>query len=323
MSTHSGHLNVNESILILCVVWIVRLEGGMRLRPQSLLVLILIGSGTGAGCTPSSKTETETNSRLVRHLIAETDARNFSAYDELLSSEMTQHSPGGLDLDRAEFEAAEREFAEAFPDASRKVDLLLSQGDKVMIRETFRGTHSGAFQDIPATGSSVEFTANAIYRIENGKIAESWVEGDFGNFVASLRRDSPRDNAHVADAASEVEARFKAWSDAEVQGDIEAVKAFYADDVVVQPANAPPVYGKAAAIEVVEELLQTPLAVMQPQSARVVVSRCGDLAAIFGDLKVVYANPDGEQEVPTKFAAVWRKDATGWHVVLNSWSTNE
>lgn len=299
----------------------------MRLPPQSLLVSILMVFGVGAGCTPSSQLETEANSRLVLQFIAATDAKNFSAYDEVLSPEMIQHSPGGLDLDRDQIEAAEREFAEAFPDASRTVDFLLADPDRVMIRETFRGTHRGEFQGIPATGSPVELTANIVYRISDGKVAESWVELDLPGLTSSLEQagsrnfDVPGAGQSTANARAEVEERFKAWADTEVDGDVEAWLQFLAEDVVLQPNNHPPVHGKASAREFFADFFQTPVSVMEPQNTQVVVSESGDVAANFGDLRVMFENSD--QELTMKSAVVWRKQGADWKVVLNSWSTNE
>jgi predicted ester cyclase len=42
-------------------------------------------------------------------------------------------------------------------------------------------THQGNYMDIPPTGNRIEFTGMSVYRIEEGKIAESWtVEDQFG-----------------------------------------------------------------------------------------------------------------------------------------------
>jgi hypothetical protein len=70
------------------------------MRAQSGLSrsLILIFLGVSVGCTPSSEFDTESNIQLVKRFITETDAQNFSAYAELLSPDMIQHSPGGVDL---------------------------------------------------------------------------------------------------------------------------------------------------------------------------------------------------------------------------------
>ena len=54
----------------------------------------------------------------------------------------------------------------------------LAEGDKVVQRWTFRGIHRGAFQGIPSTGRQVTLTGISIWRVDGGKIVESWHELD-------------------------------------------------------------------------------------------------------------------------------------------------
>jgi predicted ester cyclase len=51
---------------------------------------------------------------------------------------------------------------------------LLADGDKVIGRWTFNGTHKGRFFNIPPSGKKVTYPIIAIYRIADGKIAEDW-----------------------------------------------------------------------------------------------------------------------------------------------------
>ena len=69
----------------------------------------------------------------------------------------TYHWPGEADI----FEAIE--FA-------RKVYKVDAE------RMTLRGTHLGEFMGVAPTGKPVSWTAIAIYRLEEGRIAECWVE---------------------------------------------------------------------------------------------------------------------------------------------------
>lgn len=62
----------------------------------------------------------------------------------------------------------------AFPDAQWTIEDLLEDGDKVVGRWTFRGTHKGPFLNVPPSGREVSYPIIGIYRIENGRIAEDW-----------------------------------------------------------------------------------------------------------------------------------------------------
>lgn len=54
----------------------------------------------------------------------------------------------------------------------------IATDDKVVIRWTFRGTHTGAGAGVSATGKEVVATGINIFRLADGKIAELWVESD-------------------------------------------------------------------------------------------------------------------------------------------------
>jgi steroid delta-isomerase-like uncharacterized protein len=62
----------------------------------------------------------------------------------------------------------------AFPDLHQTTDAIFAEGDKVVVRWTGRGTHRGDLMGIPASGNSVKFSGVTIYRIADGRIAESW-----------------------------------------------------------------------------------------------------------------------------------------------------
>ena len=66
----------------------------------------------------------------------------------------------------------------AFPDLQFTLDDLLADRDRVVARFTARGTQTGVFQDIPATGSAATVSGIAIYRLAGGEIVEQWLEYD-------------------------------------------------------------------------------------------------------------------------------------------------
>ena len=95
---------------------------------------------------------------------------------------------GATKMDRNELERLERQFSVAFPDTHHTVDDLIAEGDLVVLRTTARATHRGRFEGIDPTNRSVEFTGLVVYRIQDGKIAESWGEIDFLRLIRELRR---------------------------------------------------------------------------------------------------------------------------------------
>lgn len=52
---------------------------------------------------------------------------------------------------------------------------MLAEGDKVVVRVTFRGTHQSPFMGIPPTGKQVTATGVELARLAGGKIVqEGW-----------------------------------------------------------------------------------------------------------------------------------------------------
>ena len=82
--------------------------------------------------------------------------------------------PPGLDGVRENL----RRTIGTFPDFAIAIDDTVAEGDKVVVRLTFSGTHEGGFYGMPATGKSFTISAIAIARLADGKIAEWWQIGD-------------------------------------------------------------------------------------------------------------------------------------------------
>jgi steroid delta-isomerase-like uncharacterized protein len=62
-----------------------------------------------------------------------------------------------------------------FPDLHFTIEQIFAEGDRVVTHSRMRGTHTGAWQGIAATGRAVSLPMIVIQRISDGKIAEDWV----------------------------------------------------------------------------------------------------------------------------------------------------
>jgi predicted ester cyclase len=72
-------------------------------------------------------------------------------------------------------------FRRGFPDVISTIEDIIAEGDKVVARWRSRATHRGEYMGTAASGKEVQFTGISIYRIEGGKIAQSWsVEDEYG-----------------------------------------------------------------------------------------------------------------------------------------------
>jgi steroid delta-isomerase-like uncharacterized protein len=78
------------------------------------------------------------------------------------------------------------DYRVAFPDLNTTLEDVLVDGDRVAVRGTDRATHRGDFMGFPASGREVTTTWIEIFRMENGKAAEGWVESDYATLRSQL-----------------------------------------------------------------------------------------------------------------------------------------
>jgi steroid delta-isomerase-like uncharacterized protein len=118
----------------------------------------------------------EENKQVVRRLVQIVNSGNLDQLNDILASDYVRHDPNPLlkDVGRKEYKEAFTKLREAFPDAKWTLEEILADGDRVIGRWSFHGTHNGPFFNIPPSGKEVTYPILAIYRIEDGKIAEDW-----------------------------------------------------------------------------------------------------------------------------------------------------
>lgn len=120
---------------------------------------------------------TEQNKAVVRQVVEEIFNRgNISRADELLSPDFVEREelPPGIPRDREGVKQLTIMMRSAFPDFKATIDDIVAEGDKVVVRQTWSGTHKGEFMGIPPTGKSVSFGVIDIIRIAGGKFVEHW-----------------------------------------------------------------------------------------------------------------------------------------------------
>ncbi|MDQ3929917.1 MAG: ester cyclase [Chloroflexota bacterium] len=103
---------------------------------------------------------------------------NFDGASQLVAEDVIVHGFPGLQPGRANYRQVGQMFAGAFPDHQSIVEDQVAEGDRVVTRTTFRGTHMADLQGIPPTGKQIAFSSIMIDRFENGLIAERWVVFD-------------------------------------------------------------------------------------------------------------------------------------------------
>jgi steroid delta-isomerase-like uncharacterized protein len=130
---------------------------------------------------------TEANATAVRRWIDAYNDRDMEAEAAARTPDFVAHVPGAPGpLNSEAWVGFVSSFADAFPDLRLTVEDVVANEDRTAARVTFRGTHHGDFQGVPATGRSVTFTSIEFNRMADGKIAEHWVELDLLGLLQQL-----------------------------------------------------------------------------------------------------------------------------------------
>src|SRR3954469_6867813 len=130
----------------------------------------------------------QANAALVRDSF---DAFNAGKTENLLAvvaSDLVMHLAevpepiNGRDSWLEGFEMMKR----AFPDLEAEIEDVVASEDRVAVRVHFRGTHSGEFQGIPATGRTIHYISHEFYRVKDGLITEEWICSDMATLFRQL-----------------------------------------------------------------------------------------------------------------------------------------
>jgi len=125
----------------------------------------------------------EQNKAIVRGYLNDiVNNRNMAAFDRYLSEDVVFNEARGF---RKQHAARMQATFGAFPDFHLMIRDQIAEGDKVVTRVTFHGTHLGQFSGIAATGRHVTWAGMAMDRIADGKVVEMW---HFQNTAALLQQ---------------------------------------------------------------------------------------------------------------------------------------
>ena len=132
---------------------------------------------------------TEENKALIRRGTEILNRGNVTeistTLDELFVPDFVRHDPAGGFRSREDYKQFLFSLLAALP-GQFTIEDLIAEGDKVVLRYAFHGTHQGQWRGLPPTGKPVTFTGIFIYRILDGKVVEGWENADALGLVQQL-----------------------------------------------------------------------------------------------------------------------------------------
>jgi len=130
---------------------------------------------------------TEENKKIILHFYTEMDTQHWETVRRLLAPDAVIHVPGAPGpLDPDGFLHFGDLFYAAFPDGRHTFEEVVAEGNAVVTRGVFRGTHRGELQGMPATGKQVALSVTHVDHLINGIIAEHWGEGNMMSLMQQL-----------------------------------------------------------------------------------------------------------------------------------------
>jgi steroid delta-isomerase-like uncharacterized protein len=109
------------------------------------------------------------------------NAQDFDKIREFYAPNFVRHcqaTPDTVINNLESFINMAKEWWVSFPDAKQTIHMLAAEGDLVAFYVSFEGTQNGPMGAFPATGKKMSSDCFGFHRIENGKIAETWVTWD-------------------------------------------------------------------------------------------------------------------------------------------------
>jgi len=78
------------------------------------------------------------------------------------------------------------QFLLSFPDLEHTVEEMIADRDRVAVRFSVQGTHTGAWINFAPTGKSIQYTGVTWARIADGKITEHYTWWDKAGLIEQI-----------------------------------------------------------------------------------------------------------------------------------------
>ena len=100
-------------------------------------------------------------------------AGNLEVFEELLDED---YHIG--EMDRETHKQGTIAILDGLSDCGFEAHDIIAKGDKVVVRWTVHGTHTGTFYGVPPTGQVLTVSGINIWQLKDGKIVEEWASVD-------------------------------------------------------------------------------------------------------------------------------------------------
>lgn len=136
---------------------------------------------------------------LIEHFVNDyLNTGNEEVGREIFSPQMVNHH-GKQGSDRAAFMQAIATARKAVPDLNFACERIIQEGDAqegmVALMMRMRGTHTGQYGNVPASGNSLDIPFITIFRFKGGQVMDRWNEIDYAEWARQIGGAPPNQPA--------------------------------------------------------------------------------------------------------------------------------
>ncbi len=150
----------------------------MKTKLLYLCTTVLFGI---ISCSDSSSGLEQKNKEITAKAFEVVGSGKFDEMGDYISQDYRRYCQATPNL-KIESLDAFKEFIkmdrQSIPDQKLTVKMLVAEDDLVAFWATYSGTQTGQMGPFPPSGKTAELDFSGIHRIEDGKIAETWVTWD-------------------------------------------------------------------------------------------------------------------------------------------------
>jgi steroid delta-isomerase-like uncharacterized protein len=133
--------------------------------------------------------DVQQNEAALMRAVQAWNAGDVDSYMELYADNIKLHA-GTYDFpDKKAVEGMYKEFHAATSDLRLDIHETFGDGDRLAVRYTVNGIHTGELMGIPPTGREISMTGITIMHFEDGRVVERWDSDDSAEVLSRLRAD--------------------------------------------------------------------------------------------------------------------------------------
>ncbi len=147
----------------------------------AVAILLLFCVGATALVAEGSADEQEQNKKVVMRTVELMNAKAYDQLGEVMAQDYLRHSQATPEVvveNLDGFVAMLQQWDGSFTEVVNEVHQMIAEDDMVAIYGTYSGIHSGQMGPFAATNKRMSSDYAGYHRMENGKIAETWVTWD-------------------------------------------------------------------------------------------------------------------------------------------------